>query len=235
MAQQSIAYTNPADTIAAGMAKVQANFTELYGLYVALPTCAYASATTFTMSGDYTAVIGKGTKIKLTQTTAKYFYAASASYAGGVTTVTIYANTSYTLANAAITLPNYANGFPFDFPGLLSYTPTFTGFSADPGLGTCQYKVIDGMCFAAIKLTTNGTSNATTFTISLPITAKITAGAEWYTYTTPTDNGAIQSTPGLVIITSGATTAAIYKNASNTAFTNTGAKNCFGFDIWYPV
>jgi len=92
--------------------------------WASLAACAYASADspTFVMNitGDYTGIIQVGDRIKLTQTTAKYFIVtAVGAYAGGVTPVTMYGGTDYTLANATITLPYYSKvkspqGFPMN-------------------------------------------------------------------------------------------------------------------------
>ena len=71
-------------------------------------TCTYASASTFTMAGDQTTVLSKGDRLKLTQTTAKYFYVIGVSHSAGTTTVTVTGGTDYTLANAAITTPFYS-------------------------------------------------------------------------------------------------------------------------------
>ena len=53
--------------------------------------------------------------------------------------------------------------------GWKDYTPTFGGFSVDPS-GVCRYCIIGKLCHVVIYLTTSGTSNANTFTISLPVT-----------------------------------------------------------------
>lgn len=83
----------------------------------------YASADaptfTFTVTGDLTAKYTPGTRLKLTQTTVKYFIVTKVSVASGTTTVTIYGGTDYTLANAAISANNYSRvkgpaGFPLD-------------------------------------------------------------------------------------------------------------------------
>lgn len=86
-------------------------------------TWTYASADaptfTFTISGDKTGKYSVGMRVKLTQTTIKYFIITAVSYGAPNTTVTIYGGTDYTLANAAITLPFYSMskaplGFPLD-------------------------------------------------------------------------------------------------------------------------
>lgn len=83
-------------------------------------TWTYASADsptfTFTITGDKTSKYYVGQRIKLTQTTVKYFIITAVAYSA-VTTVTVYGGTDYTLANAAITLPYFSrikapDGFP---------------------------------------------------------------------------------------------------------------------------
>jgi hypothetical protein len=86
-------------------------------------TLVYASADaptfTFTIAGvDRTTRYTPGTRIKLSQTTVKYFIVTKVAFSTN-TTVTVYGGTDYTLANAAITLPYFSRakapgGFPLD-------------------------------------------------------------------------------------------------------------------------
>ncbi len=92
-------------------------------------TWTYASATTFTISGDKTGKYQKGDKIKLTQTSVKYFYVTNVSYSSPNTTVTVDGLGIYTLANATITSPFYSKmetpqGFPQRQVVLFSGTPS---------------------------------------------------------------------------------------------------------------
>lgn len=86
-------------------------------------TWTYASADaptfTFTVSGDLSEVLTPGTRLKLTQTTVKYFIVTAAVFSSGTTTVTIYGGSDYTLANATISANYYSHikgpaGFPLD-------------------------------------------------------------------------------------------------------------------------
>jgi hypothetical protein len=84
-------------------------------------TWTYASADdptfTFTISGDLTAKYRVGMRIKLTQTSAKYFIITKVAYGSPNTTITVYGGTDYDLANATITDPYYsAERFPAGFP-----------------------------------------------------------------------------------------------------------------------
>jgi len=67
-------------------------------------TWTYASADdptfTFTISGDKTSKYSPGMRIKLTQTTVKYFIITAVSYSAPNTTVTVYGGTDYDLVNA---------------------------------------------------------------------------------------------------------------------------------------
>lgn len=86
-------------------------------------TWTYASADdptfTFTISGDKTDKYSAGMKIKLTQTTVKYFIITKVAYSDPNTTITIYGGTDYDLADATITSPYYSTmkapqGFPLN-------------------------------------------------------------------------------------------------------------------------
>jgi hypothetical protein len=84
-------------------------------------TWTYASADsptfTFTISGDLTATYQVGQRIKLTQTTVKYFIITAVVYSAPNTSVTIYGGTDYSLANAAISANYYSPvKAPFGFP-----------------------------------------------------------------------------------------------------------------------
>ncbi len=86
-----------------------------------LNTWSYSSADspTFVISvaADMTGLIGVGDRIRLTQTTVRYFIVtAVGSYSGGATLITVYGGTDYTLDNAAISSPAYSHcKAPFGF------------------------------------------------------------------------------------------------------------------------
>jgi len=64
---------------------------------------------TFKVNADVTGKYSAGMKIKLTQTTVKYFIITAVSaYSGGYTTITVYGGTDYDLAEAGITNPYYS-------------------------------------------------------------------------------------------------------------------------------
>ena len=135
-------------------------------------TWTYASATSFTVSGDVTAKYPKGTKIKLTQTTVKYFYVIGTSYSAPNTTITITGGSDYSLANAAITDNYYSYvSSPQGFPDWFNYTPTLGATGSMTFTSTtiqlARFKIIGSMVTAAVAAigTTGGTaSNGLTFT-----------------------------------------------------------------------
>lgn len=133
----------------------------------------YASASTFTVPGDQTAIYTKGSRLRWKQG-AGYLYGivSSSSYGAPNTTVTIVVNTDYVVANAAITDNAYSFiDEPQGWPGWFNYTAVYTGFSADPTTGISKYNIKGLMVTVVHRETANGTSNAATFTVSLPVTS----------------------------------------------------------------
>ena len=155
-------------------------------------TWTYVSATTFTVPTDLTAKYQVGTKLKLTQTSVKYFHVESSSYSDPDTTVTVITQTDYTLANAAITSPFYSyQDNPEGFPAAFAYTPTITGYSTDPTSASYRFSITGRTVLLRMNEGANGTSDATTKTYTLPIARSVTTNAEWWAYIFGVvDNGA---------------------------------------------
>jgi hypothetical protein len=105
-----------------------------YGWIPVGETWSYASSTTVTISGDKTDKYSKGMKVKLTQTSVKYFYITGVSYSSPNTTLTLYAGTDYTVANAAITSPFYSMvANPAGFTHQFNYASTVYGSTGSAG------------------------------------------------------------------------------------------------------
>lgn len=101
----------------------------LDGWTPALETWVYNSVNSFKISGDYRTVYQVGDKLKLTQTTDKYFRITAISYSSPDTTVTVESFGLYSLANATITSPCFSRietpfGFPLREKVLFSGTPS---------------------------------------------------------------------------------------------------------------
>jgi hypothetical protein len=143
--------------------------------WINLPTCTYVSATSFTLTGDWTTKLKLGVYWGGYNGSQKYGYVLSSTYSAGtgLTTVNLVANTSYSLANAAITGSKFAYSPPPDFKNWMSYAAvlyvdsgTFTSASA-----TGKFKVHGKTCEVALSasVVTNGT--AVGLKISVPFTS----------------------------------------------------------------
>lgn len=134
---------------------------------------AYASATTITVPSDATAKYSVGDKIKFTQTSTKYFYIVAVS----ATTLTVTGGADYTVANAAISGIYYSKAAtPLGFPQWFNYTVTWTGFSSNPSGGNTKFCINGRMVTVSLNAETAGTSNSTSLTATLPVTAANTTG-----------------------------------------------------------
>lgn len=217
--------------IAAG-AVADSNRTPSDGWIPVTDTLTYASSTTFTVSGDKRSVFRFGSRIKLTQTTDKYFYVKNASYSTS-TTVTVTAGSDYSLANAAITSPyiSYEDG-PYGFPVYFNYSPTESGWSS-LSTNTCWFKVSTGG-MVTYKINVSGTSDTTGASLSFPI--KIESSSITNFHVTGTDNSVIQTSPSLASVnglSSGSLDFSKTLAGGATSWTASGTKAIVGV-LFYP-
>lgn len=185
------------------------NLPQADGWTPANETWTYASATTFTVTGDVTAKYQKGDKIKLTQTTAKYFYIVSVSFSGS-TTITITGGTDYTLANAAITSPFYSKtNFPQGFPARHNYTPTYTGSASMTYTSVtttiAAFNVVNGVVHVWHESTGTISNADVTVSFTVPITTAVTQGSKVF-FATADTNGVGKASVGT-------TTASVLKDS----------------------
>lgn len=144
-------------------------------------TWTYASATTITIAAGGASIYAVGDRIKLTQTTVKYFYIVTVAD----TLLTITGGTSYTLTNAAITSPYFSHAAsPVGFPSRFTYSPTiaFTAGTAPNTVsaGTYYFSLTGKTCTVSTHTAyTNAGATVTAATITLPIT-KATGGQAAY-------------------------------------------------------
>ena len=140
-------YLDQGGTNQCAVADIKNAITKMNGGWVPdTATWTYASSDgpsgTFTVSGDVTARLYRGVKIKLTQTSVKYFVVVGSSYSAPNTTVTVYGGTDYALANAAISSTSWSTekapaGFPLsEAKWTLSVLDTFSRTQASPVAGT---------------------------------------------------------------------------------------------------
>lgn len=140
-------------------------------------TWTYASPTTFTVAGDVSTAYQKGDKIKLTQTSVKYFVVAATSvFSAGVTTVTVTGGSDYTLANAAISSQFVSRSLvPEGFPLFFTYSPSFSasGSMTFTSITTNIARFVVQGGLVTVFLNASGTTGGTAsnnLRASLPIT-----------------------------------------------------------------
>jgi hypothetical protein len=194
----------------------------------------YASATTVTVPTDATTKYSVGDKVKFTQTSVKYFYVTAV----GATTLTLNGGSDYTVANAAISAVSYSKAStPLGFPQWFNYSPTVAGFSANPTSTVNRFSITGRMVTASIYQPTGtpGTSNATTFTITAPVTSANNGLVYGAILWQMMDNSANVATQGRAYILPNSGTFTLGKTAnSDSNWTNSGTKEA-SFTISYEI
>lgn len=182
------------------------------------------SGTSLTISGDYTAIISPGDRLKLTDTTTKYFYVlAPVTFSAGVTTLTVTGGSDYSLVGTPSAISYSKMASPTSFPQWFNYTPTFAGWSTSPTY-ISRFNVTGRLC--TVVLNYNGgtaTSNATTMTGTLPIAVGASAGA-MFAPSNGQDGSANLANPARASISPGSTTITWTKDWAGAAWTASGTK-----------
>jgi len=115
-------------------------------------------------------------------------------------------------------------------PTWTNFAATVTGFTGSP---TVKAAYIQAGKLVIFRFQVQGTSNATTFTIGLPVAAGAWGtNGDCYTFGQGRDNTVNLTTPAMIEIVASATSATIYKDGSFAAWTNTGTKQAYG-EIMY--
>ena len=141
-------------------------------------TCTYASASTFTLDGNFTSFFTKGLKLRWAQTTTKYGVVVSSSYSSGTgkTTVTIAVNTSYTIANAAIASISYSHSsHPYNWPDYFTWSPTWTNLSVGNGTQNAIVRYDGNVCKFSISVEWAAASATTAISGAVSFTPPVTA------------------------------------------------------------
>lgn len=158
-------------------------------------TMAYVSASSFTIVGDFTGVLGKGDKIKLTNASTKYFYVSSTSYGGGLTTVNVLGGTDYVLASGAVSGLYYSHADnPVNFPTSFTYSPGIGGLaSGGTSAKTAQFSIRGGRCYVDGQFSCGtATYSGAVFSLAAPIAAKAGTGLAHQGSVWATDAGTSQ-------------------------------------------
>jgi hypothetical protein len=149
------------------------------------------------------------------------------------TLLTVLVNTDYVVANSAIT--DVAYSFienPFGYPDWFVWSPTATGFSGSPTTDG-SIRITADTAFVHVRV--DGTSNATTFTVTnLPVAPNGTLGANALGAMNGTtiDNGVTLTTPGRATINDASTTMTFRSDTSIGAWTAANNKRAQVF-IFY--
>lgn len=196
----------------------------------------YVSASTFTVTGDQTAIFQKGTRLKFTQTTVKYAVVVASAF-GAVTTVTIAVNTDYTIANASITANYYSYvENPRGYPDWFAYAPTATnGFSGSLTVSSARFRVNGRTCTCQFNV--SGTSNSTTeFGFNMPITGATGGMGLVPGWCRIINNGSLLTGPGYCTANNsgsgGETSFKVYRDGASTNWTGSGTKAAAGVVVY---
>lgn len=197
---------------------------------------AFATATTITVPTDATTKYRIGDKIKFTQGgVIKYFYIVGVT--STVLTVSPGQDSTFaaaTVTNTAITLPAYSHmASPLGFPEWIPYTSSPTGFSVAPSPLVSRFAIMGRTCVVAVSMG-NGTSNATTLTLTAPVTSATVTNQTWYGTGVGVDNSAVVTTPSRVSLPSASSTLTISKDQAGGAWTASGGKSVnfvFSYEI----
>lgn len=117
----------------------------------------------------------------------------------------------------------------------LTWSPTLAGFSANPTASSYRYKIDGDQCTVCVRQNTNGTSNATNFTISAPIVAATVTDGNWgTTLVSIIDNGAAVSQAARAYILTASSTITLDKDLNSGAWTNVNGKRA-SFTLTYEI
>lgn len=201
----------------------------------------YATAGTMKVAGDMTSLVQHYDKMKWTQSGAtRYGYLSLANYAAGETTLSIVGNSDYSIGNSAITDFCISRAdMPLGFPKAFNYNGgyIFTGFSVEPPDTITQFFIKNGHMHIDIRMPTQGTSNATNFTLTpLPVTATTLTNGVWGVICYQAfDNGAEISPPARAYITSGQSKVTFDKTTASGLWTNANGKMASFTNLVYPI
>lgn len=114
----------------------------------------------------------------------------------------------------------------------LTWAPVQSGFSSVPTAVFARYQITKNCRFIYRCGGSGGaTSNATTYTFTLPIMPASPTNNTWQSAGNVIDNGTPQTTPGRIAIIGGTLAASVFKDFSSGAFTASGEKRVGGMQV----
>jgi hypothetical protein len=228
MAYQEILVT---DTLNAGRIKINDNFSELYNLSTVSVTGGIAldatalnkihlcSGTTADYTVDLPTAVGNSGII-----TFKGLHGLTKVVTvAGISGQTIAGEANRKIASTGIlsVMSDGANWVVVGEVGSwIPYTPTWTGWSAAPTVGRAEYFRVGKMITVRVDTTANGTSNATTKFISLPLAAK--GPAQLGMTSQHSNNGTTATSPGLLLTVVDTASVEARTNMSGSLWTASG-------------
>lgn len=157
--------------------------------------------------------------------------------ATGATIVTLIANTDYAITvSATLSAPRYSRySNPQSFPAFFNYSPTITGYSANPTNQGYVFSCIGQSIIVMLAEGTNGTSNANNLIYTAPVAASSAPGSNaQYAYSCANiDNGVTLAALGIARILAGSTNINILKDGAAAAWTTSGGKRLRSGTIIY--
>lgn len=186
----------------------------------------------WTRTGDHSfAIIGsgnlstryrKGTKVMYNDPALEFGSVGSVAVTGSNTFVNLIPNTDFAMANTFISgrYISYIEN-PEEYPGWFNFDANPQGFSSPPSSPSYQWFAVGETLFINYSEPNNGTSNATTFTASLPIASPAALSVPCGVLV---DNGALLTTAGRFNVAAGGTTINFRTNMGNGAWTAANGK-----------
>jgi hypothetical protein len=179
----------------------------------------------FTVPSDRESRYRKGTKLAYTDAGVNEYGVVGSSVfvtTDNATTVTLIPNTDYGMSTDTIADPHvsYADN-PLDFPDWFNFDAAPSGFSAVPASPSYRWRTSGRCIFISYGEPNNGTSNATTFTATVPVAP---VNAVTGVAGTLVDNGTVRTVAGRVTIGAGSTTMIFRTDMASGAWTNANGK-----------
>lgn len=193
-----------------------------------------SSASTVTLSQDSDLAIPVGASFIVIRTHASglvTFAAGTGATASGTAGVLTDAglNVAMEVTKTAANTWLVQNGTPGAW---IDYVPAFTGFSVNPTIEKARYVVIGKICFVRVSTSINGTSNANTFTITLPFNAAL--GTQHLSWSFGNDNGVLAN-EGRITLFAGSNVAGVFKTHDNVTLWTTSGSKTVAFNIFYEI
>ena len=141
--------------------------------------------------------------------------------------MTLTGGSDYTLSTTTISSPSFSKlTNPVDFPVWINYTPTYTGFSANPTPEYARFRLVGSECI--MQFSGSGTSDNAAFTLTAPITNGHNVGVD--SPVIVIDNGTWQNDAGVAQVVASSATIKVGKTISTitgsayAGFTASGTK-----------